>query len=110
MVLFLLFFTVGLQTNVYCTSFPEIYKVKLSTSNISIITDKVFQAALEGQNRPLDSLYIDPLDWIIFKVSENGKVINKTVYLCVGLNKNGLNEVLGMWVVKPKVFPSRQVL
>ena len=29
--------------------------------------------------------------WYRFKVRENGKVINKTVYLCVGLNKDGVN-------------------
>jgi len=33
-----------------------------------------------------------------FKVRDNGKIINKTVYLCVGLKQNGLKEVLGMWV------------
>ena len=40
------------------------------------------------------------MDGIVFKVRENGKVINKTVYLGVGLNKEGLKEVLGMWVGK----------
>ena len=40
------------------------------------------------------------MDGIIFKVREAGKVINKTVYLCVGLNKEGFKEVLGMWVGK----------
>lgn len=42
----------------------------------------------------------DCLDGVVFKVRENGKVINKTVYLCVSLNKDGLKEVLGMWVGK----------
>ena len=37
-----------------------------------------------------------------FKVRDNGKIINKTVYLCVGLRQNGLKEVLGMWVGKSK--------
>ena len=45
-------------------------------------------------------LIYDCLDGIVFKVREDGKVINKTVYLCVGLNKEGLKEVLGMWVGK----------
>ena len=40
------------------------------------------------------------MDGIIFKVRDNGKIINKTVYLCVGSKKNGLKEVLGMWVGK----------
>ena len=34
------------------------------------------------------------------KVWDNGKIINKTVYLCVELKQNGLKEVLGMWVGK----------
>ena len=79
----------------------EIYGINLSTSAISIITNKVSQAATERQNRPLESLYmIVWMDGIVFKVRENGKVINKTVYLCVGLNKEGLKEVLGMWIGK----------
>ena len=40
------------------------------------------------------------MNGIVFKVRDNGKIINKTVYLCVGLKQNGLNEVLGMWVGK----------
>ena len=40
------------------------------------------------------------MDGIVFKVRDNGKIINKTVYLCVGLKQNGLKEVLGMWVGK----------
>lgn len=79
----------------------EIYGINLSTSAISIITNKVTQLAIEWQNRPLDSLYLIVwMDGIVFKVRENGKVINKTVYLCVGLNKEGFKEVLGMWVGK----------
>ena len=35
------------------------------------------------------------MDGIVFKVRDNGKIINKTVYLCAGLK-----EVLGMWVGK----------
>jgi len=79
----------------------EIYEINLSTSAISIITNKVTQQAIEWQNRPLESLYLIVwMDGIVFKVRENGKVINKTVYLCVGLNKEGFKEVLGMWVGK----------
>lgn len=79
----------------------EIYKVNLSTSAISHITNKVTQEAIEWQNRPLDNLYLIVwMDGIVFKVRDNGKVINKTVYLCVGLTKEGFKEVLGMWVGK----------
>ena len=79
----------------------DIYEINLSTSAISIITNKVTQAALEWQNRPLDRLYMVVwMDGIVFKVRESGKIINKTVYLCVGLNERGYKEVLGMWVGK----------
>lgn len=82
----------------------EIYGITLSTSSISVITSKVTQQAIEWQNRPLESLYLIVwMDGIVFKVQKNGKVINKTVYLCVGLNKEGLKEVLGMWTSKTSV-------
>ena len=73
----------------------EIYEIELSTSAISIITNKVNQAAQEWQNRPLDPVYLIVwMDGIVFKVRDNGKIVNKTVYLCVGLKQNGLKEVL----------------
>lgn len=68
---------------------------------ISIITNKVNQATQEWQNRPLDLVYLIVwMDGIVFKLRDNGKIINKTVYLCVVLKQNGLKEVLGMWVGK----------
>ena len=73
----------------------EIYGINLSTSAISIITGKVNQAAQEWKNRPLDPVYLIVwMDGIAFKVRDNGKIINKNVYLCVGLKQNGLKEVL----------------
>lgn len=76
----------------------EIYEIELSTSAISIITNKVNQAALEWQNRPLAPIYLIVwMNGVVFKVRNNGKIISKTVYLCVGLKQNGLKEVLGMW-------------
>ena len=77
----------------------EIYDISLSSSSISIITNKVNQAAIEWHNRPLESQYLIVwMDGIVFKVRDNGRVVNKTVYLCIGLNKSGYKEVLGMWV------------
>lgn len=40
------------------------------------------------------------MDGIVFKVRENNKVINKTIYLAVGLNIEGRKEVLGLWLGK----------
>ena len=77
----------------------EIYGYKLSTSAISIITDKVNQRVLDWQNRPLEAVYcVVWMDGIVFKVRQSGKVINKTIYLAVGLNREGYKELLGMWL------------
>ena len=47
----------------------EIYEIELSTSAISIITNKVNQAVQEWQNRPLDPVYLIVwMDGIVFKV------------------------------------------
>lgn len=40
------------------------------------------------------------MDGIVFKVRENSKVVNKTVYIAVGLRQDGFKEVLGMWLGK----------
>lgn len=77
----------------------DIYGYKLSTSAISIITDKVNQRVLDWRNRPLESVYcVVWMDGIVFKVRQSGKVINKTIYLAVGLNREGYKELLGMWL------------
>ena len=77
----------------------EIYGYKLSTSAISIITDKINLQVLDWQNRPLEAVYcIVWMDGIVFKVRQGGKVINKTVYLAVGLNNEWHKEILGMWL------------
>jgi transposase-like protein len=77
----------------------DIYGYKLSTSAISIITDKVNQQVLDWQNRLLEAVYcIVWMDGIVFKVRQGGKVINKTIYLAVGLNREGYKEILGMWL------------
>ena len=79
----------------------EIYDFKVSTSTISTITDKVTQDVIAWQNRPLEPVYLVVwMDGIVFKVRENSKVINKTVYMAVGLQRDGKKEVLGVWLGK----------
>ena len=79
----------------------EVYHFDVSTSTISRITETVAGDIVAWQNRPLDPLYLIVwMDGIVFKVRENSKVINKTIYLAVGLNTDGKKEVLGMWLGK----------
>jgi len=79
----------------------EIYDINISTTAISIITDRVKQDAIEWQNRPLEEVY--PIVWmdaIVFKVRDNSRVVNKAIYIAVGLNTSGYKEVLGLWLGK----------
>ena len=79
----------------------EVYNFEVSTSTISRITEKVTGDIVAWQNRPLEPLYLIVwMDGIVFKVRENSKVINKTVYMAVGLRKDGIKEVLGLWLGK----------
>jgi putative transposase len=79
----------------------EIYDFKVSTSVISRITDKITEDIIAWQNRPLESVYLVTwMDGIVFKVRENSKVINKTIYIVVGLKTDGKKEVLGLWLGK----------
>lgn len=55
--------------------------------------------AKEWQNRPLESIYpIIFLDAIHYKVRSDGKVVNKAAYVIMGININGIKDVLGIWV------------
>lgn len=77
----------------------DIYGYTISDATISNITAKVQSHITEWQSRPLSSVYfVVWMDGIVFKVRHNGKVINKTIYLAVGLNSEGFKEVLGMWL------------
>lgn len=79
----------------------DVYGFEVSTSTISRITDRVTNDIVAWQNRPLESVYlIIWMDGIVFKVRENSKVVNKTIYIAVGLRRDGLKEVLGLWLGK----------
>ena len=77
----------------------DIYGVEASAGLISRITDKILPAVAEWQSRPLDAVYpIVFLDGIVFKVRKDGKVINKCVYSVLGINSDGMKEILGLWI------------
>lgn len=92
----------GMTTRDIEEQIKEIYGIELSETSVSNITTKIFESikpAAAGQERSLDNVYyILWMDGISFKVRQSGKVINKTVYLVIGLGKEGKKEVLGMWI------------
>ncbi len=76
----------------------EIYGVEVSPDLISTVTDAVIDEVRAWQQRPLDALYpILYLDALQVKVKDQGRVSNKAIYLAIGVNLQGIKEVLGMW-------------
>ncbi|MXV39407.1 IS256 family transposase, partial [Flavobacteriaceae bacterium Ap0902] len=95
------FYAKGMSVSDIEEQIRELYDFDVSTSTISRITNAVTTEMVAWQNRPLDDLYLIVwMDGIVFKVRENSKVVNKTIYLAVGLNRRGKKEVLGMWLGK----------
>ena len=79
----------------------EVYNFDVSPSTISRITDAVTDDIVAWQNRPLEPVYLIVwMDGIVFKVRENSKVVNKTIYIAIGLRRDGRKEVLGLWLGK----------
>lgn len=79
----------------------EVYNFNVSSSTISRITERVMQDISIWQNRPLERIYLVVwMDGIVFKVREDSRVIEKTIYIAIGLRPDGLKEVLGLWLGK----------
>jgi putative transposase len=91
----------GMTTREIQGHLEELYSTKVSADLISKVTDGVLEDANAWQNRPLDSIYpMMYLDCIYVKARDNHVIINKAVYLAVGVNMEGKKELLGIWVGK----------
>lgn len=81
------------------STLEEMYGVKASPELISQITDEVWDTVVSWQNRPLQTHYpIVYLDAIHVNIKDQGHVKNKAVYVAVGVNMDGLKEILGLWI------------
>jgi putative transposase len=91
----------GLTVREVQAHLEEIYKVEVSPSLISTVTDAVIDEVRAWQNRPLESVYpILYLDALMVKIRDGAHVVNKAIYLVIGVNLEGIKEVLGMWVAQ----------
>ena len=89
----------GMTTREIVASFKELYDVDISPTLISKVTNAVIEQVIEWQSRPLDAIYpIVYLDCIVVKIRQNKQVINKSIYLALGVNLEGHKELLGMWL------------
>jgi transposase-like protein len=89
----------GMTTREIVATFKEMYDADVSPTLISKVTDSVLEQVVEWQSRSLDEIYpIVYLDCIVVKVRQDKQVINKSVYLALGVNVEGHKELLGMWI------------
>jgi len=89
----------GLTTREIVASFKEWYGADISPTLISRVTDAVLDTVIEWQSRPLDEIYpIVYLDCIVLKIRQDKRVINKSIYLALGVNMEGHKELLGLWI------------
>jgi putative transposase len=89
----------GMTTREIQGHLEEMYDVDVSPDLISTVTDSVVNEVKEWQNKTLDSVYpIVFFDAMMVKIRDNGRIVNKAVYIALGVNMEGHKEVLGIWI------------
>lgn len=89
----------GMTTREIVATFKDMYDADVSATLISKVTNAVIEQVVEWQSRPLDSIYpIVYLDCIVLKIRQDKQVINKAVYLALGVSMEGHKELLGLWL------------
>ena len=89
----------GMSTRDIEDHMRDIYGIDVSATTVSKVTDKILPLIAEWQSRPLDRVYpIVFLDAIHFKVRKDNRIINKAAYSVMGINLDGMKDILGIWV------------
>jgi transposase-like protein len=87
----------GLTTGEIAAHFADVYGATVSKDTISRITDAVLEQMGEWRDRPLDRVYpVIFIDAIVVKVRD-GQVVNRPVYVAIGVTCSGERDILGLW-------------
>ena len=77
----------------------ELYDADVSESLISKITDSVAEEVKAWQSRALETLYpIVFFDCLVVKVRHEKRIVNKAVYVALGIDLSGRKDILGLWI------------
>ena len=80
---------------------PEVKRQAVMALCTRQVSASEIDQVVEWQNRPLDAIYpIVYLECIVLKVRQDSRVINKAVFLALGINLDGQKELLGMWLAE----------
>ncbi|HRG61632.1 MAG TPA: IS256 family transposase [Burkholderiales bacterium] len=90
----------GMSVNDIKTQLSELYGgAEISTALISKITDEVMDEVEIWRKRALESVYpIVFFDCLVVKVKQDKHIINKAVYVALGIDTEGKKDVLGIWL------------
>ncbi len=89
----------GMTTRDIVATLKEMYGADVSPTLVSMVTESILEKVQEWQSRPLDEVYpIVYLDCIVVKIRQDKRVINKAIYLALGINLDGHKELLGLWI------------
>lgn len=85
----------GMTTRQISETIDDIYGFEASEGFISDVTDKILPQIEDWQNRPLDAVYpILYIDAIHYSVRDNGVIRKLAAYVVLGINSDGIKEVL----------------
>lgn len=89
----------GMTTRDIQSQLEEFYGTTVSAALISKVTDKILEGIHQWQTRLLCDVYpVLFMDAIFYKVRQEGKVISKAAYTCLGIDIEGKSDVLGIWL------------
>ncbi len=92
-------YAAGMTTRDVAAQIKTLYDVEISNEFVSNVTNRIMPLVSEWQTRPLESTYSFVfMDAIHYKVRENKHVVNKAAYVVLGVNMDGVKDVLGIWV------------
>ena len=92
-------YSMGTSTREISNYIEEMYGFSVSAEMVSNITDKIIPEMEEWKTRRLEEIYpFVYIDAIHFNVKENGVIGKKAAYVAMGISKEGIKEVLGIYV------------
>lgn len=96
-------YAAGLSVRDIRAHLEDVYGLQVSPDLISRVTDAVLDEVREWQSRALDRMYpIVIFDALRVKIrdGESRMVKNKAVYVALGVTRDGVREVLGLWIAE----------
>ena len=90
----------GMSVKDIQTQLKELYGgAEISTGLISQITNEVLEEVEIWQSRPLETIYaIVYFDCFFVKVRQDKRILNKAVYVALGIDLEGKKDILGLWM------------